>query len=260
MTAPPGYERLPGGVLARSEERAWIEALGLGAVDEAFALPGERRGEVKSLVRLEAPDGRRVFVKRYAYRRPEAWLRCAFKWNFPVWSGPRELHNLLALADAGLRVPCPLAAGEEDRGARRRSFVALAELPGRPLAALTPPAERETRRALLFAVARTVRALHEAGFWHKDLYLDNVFWEPGLGPGLIDCERVERRADGPPLRWRIKDYAALDYSATWPSQSERLRFLCECLGLARPTPEARRLARLVRRKARRMARRGRKGA
>ena len=87
-------------------------------------------------------------MKRYDYNRPEVWVRSAVKLNFPVYSGPSEMTNLLALAEAGLRVPVPLAAGERDSGPRRRSFVALKELPGRPLDQLPAPATPGERRGL----------------------------------------------------------------------------------------------------------------
>ncbi len=245
-------------MLARADARARLEALGLGTLEGVFAREGaERRGRYKALLRLRDERGA-VFVKRYDFARPEVWLRGALKANLPVFSGPRELENLLALAAAGLRVPLPLAAGQEDQGLRRRSFVALAALAGTPLDALPAPAAPAERRARIEDVAALARRLHEAGFWHKDLYLCNLFHAPGEPLGLLDCERVGFRPGGPPWRWRVKDLAALDYSATWPTRAERLRFLRAYL--AHPLDEeARRLARAVRAKAARLARRGRKG-
>jgi len=258
VAPPPGYETAAGGdVLLRSADRAWLEPLGLADLERAFAHRAEARSRYKALARLADPAGRPVFVKRYDYDRREVWLRAAAKWNFPVFSGPRELENLLALAAAGLRVPVPLAAGERDAGPRRRSFVALAELPGEPVDA--PPAAPADRRARARALADLVARLHGAGFWHKDLYLENVRVDPEAGLGLLDCERVARRPGGPPPRWRIKDLAALDYSAAAWSAADRLRFLRAYLGVPRLGLEARRLARVVRRKADRLARRGAKG-
>src|SRR5690606_32258710 len=139
-----------------------------------------------------------------------------------------------------------------------RSFVALGALAGAPLDALPAPPTRAERRALVEAVADLARRLHGAGFWHKDLYLCNLFHAPGEPLGLLDCERVGFAPGGPPRRWRVKDLAALDYSARWPTRTERLRFLRAYLG--RPLDEeARQLARAVRAKATRLARRGRKG-
>ena len=260
MNAPPGYEPSDGGaVLILGEARSLARELGLDAVARACALPATRRSPWKEWALLER-GGERVFLKRWDYDRRAVWLRGALKWNWPAWSGPHELANLLALAAAGLRVPRVLAAGERDEGPRRRSFVALFALPGAPLAASPPPARPAERRARTRAVAGLVRRLHGAGFWHRDLYGENVFWDEALGPGLIDCERVERAEGGPRWRWRVKDLAALQGSAGggW-SRSDRVRFLREYLDLERLDPDARRLARAVLRKARALATRGAKG-
>ncbi|MGE0712301.1 MAG: lipopolysaccharide kinase InaA family protein [Planctomycetota bacterium] len=253
------YERTSAGVLVRSEARAWLAAAGLDSVAGAFARAGETRGPTKSLLRVpgdESLGGGTVYVKRYDFNRFTVPLRGALKLNPPVLSGPRELENLLALAAAGLRVPLPLAAGDEDSGARRRSFVALAPLAGAPLAELPAPADPAARRRLLADLAALLRALHGAGFWHRDLYACNVFVAPGLPLGLLDCERVGRRAGLPRRRWRLKDLAALDYSLPWPSERERLRALRRYLGGEGPL---RAWARAVRRKAERLARHGQKG-
>lgn len=255
---PAGYEH-EAGVLVRAADRAWLERLGLTSLESVFGLEAEVRGKWKALVRLRAPDGSRVFVKRYDYHRGDVWIRGALKLNFAVFSGPKELDNLLALAAAGFRVPVPLAAGEVDEGGRRRSFVALAELAGAPLDALPAPGEANARRERVAQVADLVRRLHAAGFWHRDLYLCNVFWDDDAGLGLLDCERVGHRPDGPRLRWRIKDLAALDYSATWPTRTERLRALLRYLERERLDPATKRLARASHRKAQRIAARGTKG-
>ena len=236
-------------------DATWIDAVGLASVAEAFGHPGEPRGEIKSLVRLVGPSGP-VFVKRYQFRPLSVRLRGALKLNPPIYSGPRELENLLDLASAGFRVPLPLAAGEDQARGLRRSFVALANLEGQPLSELTPPSEPALRRALLDRIALLARRLHAEGFWHRDFYACNLFWEPGLGLGLLDCERVGRRAGGAPQRWRIKDLAALDYSLGWPSERERLYALRRYLG---PEGDLRRWSRLVRRKAKRIRDHGKKG-
>lgn len=262
VDAPAGFTRTDRGrVVVRHDARARLAALGLDSLAGAFAAAAEARaqagGRYKAIARLDDAAGR-LFVKRWDYDRLEVWLRAALKWNFPVFSGRRELDNLLALAAAGLRVPAPLAAGEETHGLRRRSFVVLEALPGQPLDAAPPPPAARARFDLARAVAALVARLHAAGFWHKDLYLGNVLRAPDGRLGLLDCERVERAAGGPPPRWRVKDLAALDLSARHATRSDRLRFLRAYLGLARLDPAARRLARVVRARSARMGRAGAK--
>ncbi len=206
----------------------------------------------KSIARLPG-----LFIKRYDFDRRVVFVKAALKANFPVFSGLRELENVLTLRAAGFPVPRPIACGEDDRGWRGRSFVVLEALAGTPLERRDPPGSAVERRALVARVAALVRALHAAGFWHRDLYLANILVD-GERLGLVDLERVRHRAGGPPARARRKDLAALDYSAVRWSQVDRLRFLRAYLGLARLDDGARALARAVRAKARVLARRGSK--
>ena len=257
MRPPPGYRALETPsehVWLREDATAFLEASGLDGVDTALALSGAQRGRVKSLVVLGEP-GQRVFVKRWHYNRVEVALRATLKLNYPPFDGLRELENLEALRSAGLRVPRPLAAGTARRGVRCASFVALAELPGVPLSA-----GDRVPRELAAELGRFVARLHQAGFAHRDLYLDNVFYDPELGLGLLDCERVFRSRGLPRRRWRIKDLAALQGSAgsAW-SRGDRLRVLRAYCRVQRLTPETKRLARAVLRKARRILAHGRKG-
>jgi len=256
----PDYTLEAGGsLLVHAPSRPLLERLGLTSLEAAFALPAQRRTPHKALVRLPV-DGQTVFVKRWDYDRREVWLRGTLKGgNYPVFCGPQELRNLRRLSAAGLRVPLPLIAGEEDQGWRRRSFVALAQLPGQPLDQLGVPPQPTARRQRLAELATLVRQLHQAGCWHKDLYLCNVFWDLSHGLGLLDCERVDHDPGGVPQRWRVKDLTALDSSAESWSCADRLRFLRLYLEEERLSPAGKELGRDVRRKSLRLARHGTKG-
>ncbi|MCA8922985.1 MAG: hypothetical protein KDD82_14315 [Planctomycetes bacterium] len=258
MKAPPGYLTRGSGrdqVWLRADAEAFLARSGLDGVAAALALPGERRGRVKSLVVLPDEGAGRVFVKRWHFNRLEVAARATLKLNYPTFSGLRELWNLVALAAQGFRVPEPLAAGRALRGLRCESFVALRELPGVSLGAGVP-----VTRTLPRALGVLVRRLHAAGFVHRDLYLDNLFLDPELGLGLLDCERVFLCAGTPRRRWRVKDLAALQASAgpAW-SRTDRLRVLRAYCKLPRLDPAAKRLARDVARKARRLTAHGAKG-
>jgi heptose I phosphotransferase len=253
-TLAPGYSLADAGrVLVLDEARERLAALGLDRFEEAMKA-GEliRSTPHKAISRLE-----RVFIKRYDFDRREVFIKAALKANFPVFSGPKELENALALRAAGLPVPRPLACGEEKTFSRARSFVVLEALPGEPLEKLSPPGSASERRALVRRVAALVRALHGAGFAHRDLYLANILVD-GERLGLVDLERVVHRSDGPTARAVRKDLAALDYSALRWSRTDRLRFLRAYLSLDHLDATAKKLARRVRTKALSMARRGAK--
>jgi tRNA A-37 threonylcarbamoyl transferase component Bud32 len=255
----PGYALDAGGeLLIHEPSRPLLRRLGLTSLAAVFALEAEQRTKQKSLARLPCA-GQTVFVKRWEFDRREVWLKATLKGgNHPVFSGPQELRNLCRLRAAGLRAPLPLLAGEEDQGWRRRSFVALTQLQGQPWDALGVPAPPEARRQRATELASMVAQLHRAGFWHKDLYLCNVYWDISRGLGLLDCERVDHDPRGVPTRWLIKDLAALDSSAQGWTCSDRLRFLRAYLGVERLDAAGKELARDVRAKARRMTRHGAK--
>lgn len=182
-----------------------------------------------------------------------------------------EWTNARLLAEAGVPAVTAVAFGQEMAGPwERRSFVLTSEVAGESLErwvpAHLPPAGQEPdlarRRRLLGRLAGLVARLHEAGFVHRDLYLSHVFIE-GEDFRLIDLQRVFRPRWR--RRWLVKDLAALHFStpADRVGRWERLRFLCRYVQVlsaregprVRAADRARRLARLIDRKARWMARR-----
>jgi hypothetical protein len=265
---PPGFVRSEADerviVAEGAQDRSLLRSLGLQTLDGAFALEPLRATPVKAIARAEGRDAaghpRVVYVKRYDFDRRVVFMKALVKANFPVFSGPTELANVLALRAAGMAAPRPLAAGEREEGARKRSFVVLEALPGRALESLPAPSSSRDRRSLVVKAARLVRALHEAGFWHKDLYLANLILDPGTGElGLCDCERVKWRAGGPRPRARARDLGSHHFSAGSFGPRDHVLFLREYLGLERLDREARRLARAALRRSRAIARRGEKG-
>ena len=209
-----------------------------------------------------------LYVKRFGrgtcLERLAGWLR-----GQRSAAGAREFGNTVALAEAGVSVPRPVAFGCEQGGlAEGRSYVISEELPeAEALERLLPAAEQARqrykllgqRRELIEALAALVRQLHEgAGMFHRDLYLSHIFVgrdRSGVERlSLIDLQRVFR-----PMvrrRWRVKDLAQLYYSArAYGSRSEAMRFLRCYLGVDRLDESQRRLARAVARKAARIERR-----
>lgn len=85
----------------------------------------------------------------------------------------------------------------------------------------TQPPVYEEKRALLHSVSAIARAMHDAGMNHRDFYLCHFrklkadgFVEGKAPPlYLMDLHRAQLRS-AVPLRWRIKDIAALYFSAS----------------------------------------------
>jgi len=268
------------------DDAAILRACGLTGLDAVFACENGRRMDKPGLepwrqrwkLRLEAPGevARTVYLKRFdrpPFRRQlERWRRGRLLGS----TAAVEWDNARALAMAGIPAARAVACGQKMIGPWEvRSCLLLEEVPGESLerwipAAFAPPAGQARRppaRALADALARFVAAFHAAGFVHRDLYMCHIFItnpenlraDPAAAPSfcLIDLQRVFRPRLRP-WRWRIKDLAALDYSAPADriGRAERLRFLCRyarCMGgrgLARSLigPIAARTRRLARRR------------
>jgi heptose I phosphotransferase len=170
-----------------------------------------------------------VYLKRH-YRLP--WAR---RWAALVHPAGRyspagaEWTHLERARALGIEVPEVIAAGEQiGPGARLQSFLMVAELTGcEPLhQALPELAERldsrgfaTMKRRLIPQLARIAATLHQAGLFHKDLYLCHFFLDvEGATRGgpvprvvLIDLHRLGRH----PLWvawWRCKDLGQLLFS------------------------------------------------
>ena len=110
------------------------------------------------------------------------------------------------------------------------------------------------------SVIEIVTGLHEAGWYHRDLYLDHFLVAENHGAAgqrlvLIDVQRA-RRERQPRGRWFVKDLAALAHSTpSGVGGRLQLRFLARWLDAhgARGRSARRRLLRAVRAKQRRMA-------
>jgi heptose I phosphotransferase len=208
-----------------------------------------RKGKENVVADL-AVGGRKVpvFLKRHgASRRPP---------------GIREWENLKALSALGVAVPEALAAGSGRQG----SFLMTKGIEGGvPLDDFLserfrfPVARKDLplKRRLLRDAASLARTLHEAGLCHRDLYLCHLLVAPREDHRLvlIDLQRVGA-AFPFRSRWIVKDLAALHYSAppSAVSRTDRFRFLKAYLGIPRLDGNARRLARKIERKARRIRR------
>ena len=264
-----------------------LEAAGLTTFEAVMNLHGGEPYRVvpgRSTVRLELPDpkgGRSaVYVKRYTYAPCCASLRRLLWLDPPRSFADLELRSMYRVIDAGISAMRWVAVGEErpGGGAAQRSCLVTEEIAGGVQAdeyceaAFAADRSREAlarKRRLIRAMAQLARRLHGAGLVHRDFYLCHILVRPvqGAEPALhlIDLARVERRLEGAPERWIVKDLAALLFSS-WPSPATKVRSpvftRTDCVRFAREYFQTRRLAagqkRLVRRvvrKARWIARR-----
>src|SRR5262249_33712282 len=188
-----------------------------------------QRDRRRRLARIGLPGGRACFAKHYLARDRHAW-RDAGKERLGLAAARREWRTLASLRAAGLPVPAPLAhallaSGEHVLVTEWIEAVPLAE-------AL---ADRARRRELLAAVGAVVRALHEAGWVHRDLHRANLLIAGGA-PVLRDLQAA-RRARGAAAR--LRDLGRLDHSLRrLLSRGDRVRLRAAALGLPRPLDAA----------------------
>jgi hypothetical protein len=187
---------------------------------------------------------------------------------------------MFRVLDAGIPAMRWVALGEERpaSGAAQRSCLVTEEIAGAVQAdkyceaAFGGDRSREAigrKRALVRAMAQLARQFHGAGLVHRDFYLCHILVRPVEGAEpvlhLIDVARVERRLEGAPARWVVKDLAALLFSA-WPSpathirsavftRTDAMRFACEYFQTRHLGADQKRLIKRVIGKARWIARR-----
>lgn len=102
-----------------------------------------------------------------------------------------ELQWSRRLAEAGVATPAFLAGVWHRSGLLHRADVATEHVAGTDLASLmfsdSPPRGAD-RAAVLAAVARLVRRMHDAGIVHPDLQLKNVLVGDGPAACLLDVD------------------------------------------------------------------------
>ncbi len=162
-----------------------------------------------------------------------------FNLRVPVISAQNEYHAIHKLAE--LDIASLTMAGFGRRGinpARLQSFIITHALNNHiSLANYCKDWQKflpdlKLKRQLIRQVAEITRRLHINGINHRDLYLCHFLMERQDGSSpvpnlyLIDLHRVQIRSTTP-IRWKVKDLAALHFSSMdiGLTHRDRLRFM-----------------------------------
>jgi tRNA A-37 threonylcarbamoyl transferase component Bud32 len=211
-------------------------------------------------VRLQPPSGGPldVFCKHYKFPRPN--------WRFLGRASKArcEFRNLQRLQRLGLRAADPVVCGSwrDHWGRLQGAFIATRSIPDAltlvefwrsHCADLTTAGSRALRSTLARQLAEITRRMHDAGFFHRDLYWRNVLVtrQPACDPvlWLIDCPRGHVHwLPLPGLRRHhvVMDLASLDrWAHRLCTPTERLRFIRHYLGAEASASEVKALARRV---------------
>jgi len=144
-----------------------------------------------------ALNGDRWLLRRTNYGKPMAKFRDFFRVSGPM----RAFKNGLAFEQAGLPVPRVLAAGII-RVLHKPvvGYLLMEEIVS--VASLREHARRHRSfsPAAVEQTAKAVARMHEQGFAHGDLTINNVLLDERLQPWLVDLERAKFL--GRPVNWR----------------------------------------------------------
>jgi UDP-glucose:(heptosyl)LPS alpha-1,3-glucosyltransferase len=231
-------------VETREVYRPQLQGLNLDRFERVMTFPSGQRykdNRYRSVVRIRGEDGSALYLKRHKRRPPlREFLAAFFQGSQGLSGGRKEWLSALRLQSLGIPTLEPVAWGERVRrlGWDQESFFISAEIEGAERLEdflpkrYCPPLTRaqiEEKRGLIRQLGSLTARLHEARLHHRDLYLGHVFIRED-GPRafrlfLIDLHRVEQRRRLS-WRWRIKDLAALNFSAPPGviTRTDRLRF------------------------------------
>lgn len=215
------------------------EALGPGPdrMRQLFAIRGEvyrePPGAGRRTLRFER-GGVGYFLKLHWGVGWREIFKNLFSLRLPVLGARNEWRAIRRLRE--LDIETMQLAGFGERGwnpARRRSFVVTRELLGTVsledycMEWETRPPPPAVKWALIRRVAEMTARMHDYGINHRDLYICHFLLQmPWADPSqalhlyLIDLHRVQIRAVVP-RRWRVKDLAALYFSALHIGLSRR---------------------------------------
>ncbi len=219
------------------KHRAALEALGLTTLAGVKAYTGQplkTHGGKRDVFRIEIP-GATLFLKRNWRPHKKDGLGSLLRHGEVRSVARREWENCLRLQRAGIRTAELVAYGEECGPLWEKfSFIITEAAPGQPLSEFLEPggtgvspvsstqsAGRTAGKpvALVEALAREIRKMHDAGLFSPDLFARHIFVD-GDRFTLIDMARL----DGGPAE---RDLAALN--VTLPLRQvcakQRLQFL-----------------------------------
>lgn len=186
-----------------------------------------RENKVRRSMLIALP-GRQACIFAKLYKPPTGSER--FKYFFLSSKASSEWKHMLSLYAKGLPVARPLARGEKRRlGFLRESFLFTEELKQAQVLNAIPEQQFSliSKRALVEKAAQLVSALHNQGFFFRDLHAGNMLFIPEEDGGfqlcLVDFHKAWHTRWVP--RWmRIRDLAQLRNSVSL-SAAQQWRFL-----------------------------------
>lgn len=194
----------------------------------------------------------RVYIKRAELNLISLLWQTMRKFRVPFSDFFEEVRAYVALRMVDIAGPQPLAACTVTRLFFRRTALATLDIgPFSRLNKFLKKADIKGRREMLNKVARIVACMHSAAINHRDLYAEHIAVKDDGSIVLLDLNRVQVR-HRLPKRWIVKDLAALFVSVEDIPATDKLRFFLTYMSEPKLTPEAKRLAKQVLKRSRKL--------
>jgi len=149
-----------------------------------------------TVARVGLPVSGRWLLRRYRYLKPSARNKDILRTALVM----RGFRMALAVEQAGLPTPRVLAAGIHRKfWVPQTSYLLVEEVPGAVKLARFAASSSGADHRVAAAVAGVVATLHQKGFHHGDLTINNVLLDAQGLPWLIDLERASSKPA--PLNW-----------------------------------------------------------
>jgi len=201
---------------------ALFQRAGLTRFEDFFRLDGTliNRNRKRDVIAFSLNDGdakKDLFMKRFYHPHLKDMFFAMRSFGRLCSQAGCEWHNA-AILHNGIATYPTLCCGEQMfAGLERRSFLITEKLPGRPLsehvAQTWSRTGRYSKEAIMAALGRFVRRIHNADISVPDLYAWHLFLQThdeGHGFAIIDLHRMRAGVTGD--REKIRNLGALEFS------------------------------------------------
>jgi 3-deoxy-D-manno-octulosonic acid kinase len=198
LRAGPERWRLRSAALANALTHVLSDPERVFAMTEAILF----QSAMVTVARVEVPLAGQWLLRRYQYLKPSARNKDMLRPALVM----RGFRLALALEEAGLPTPRVLAAGIRRKfWVPQTSYLLVAEVPEAVKLARFAASSSGANCRAVAAVAGVIARLHQKGFHHGDLTINNVLLDAQGAPWLIDLERASRKLAPLSWRWSVDD-------------------------------------------------------
>lgn len=148
----------------------------------------------------------RLLLRKMNYGKRSARIRDIFRAAGSI----RAFHNALAMERALVPTPRVLAAGVSRKwGVPQAGYLLVEEIQSAKTLAFHAQQAGEVPRAALQRIGEAIARMHEKGFFHGDLTINNVLLDTDLMPWFIDLERAGQSVGSVGWRQSVEDFHRL---------------------------------------------------